>query len=361
MTATGAIAEINLSALCDNYRFLAGRVSGGCAAVVKANAYGLGAEHIAPALAAAGCSQFFVASIAEGVALRAVLPQAFIGVFYGVASREDVALAIAHNLSPSLNSMDQIARWQTAAKGAGRALPASLHVDTGMSRLGVSLSDARRLAEDSSLLEGMDIGLLMSHLACASTPEHPLNAQQCTRFADIRKAFPHMQASLANSSGVMLGVDYHFDLARPGAALYGINPTPDAENPMRTVVTLKSPVLQIRELDEAETVGYGATYQAPAGSRLATVAGGYADGLIRAMGHQGQGYVNGYKVPVAGIISMDVTVLDISKLPRGAVQAGDMVEFVGENLPVDVVAERANTIGYEVFTAIGSRVQRVYA
>lgn len=361
MTATtGAIAEINLSALCDNYRLLCAQGKAVSAAVVKADAYGLGAKDIAKALYKAGCRHFFTASIAEAVALRHALKDATIGVFYGVASDEDVKAAIAHDLIPCLNERGQIARWQDAAKSHERGLPAILHFDTGMSRLGLSHAEAVTLSNDATLLEGIIPHMLMSHLACADTHEHPLNKQQRERFAAICELFPDVHASLANSSGVFLGEDYHFDMIRPGAALYGINPHAEAENPMHTVVTLRSPVLQVRELTQSETVGYGATYNAPKGSRLAAVAGGYADGLIRAMGNEAQAWVNGHKVAIAGIVSMDVTVLDISALPQNAVQVGDWVEFVGAHMPVDTIAAKAGTIGYELFTSIGSRVQRKY-
>lgn len=360
-SATGTIAEINLTALCDNYRLLAGEsASAACAAVIKANAYGLGAEPVAKALHKAGCQHFFTASIAEGVALRHVLQDATIGVFYGIASAEDAELAVAHNLIPCLNDRGQIARWQHAAHQYERALPASLHVDTGMSRLGLSMADVEALGDNRSLLDGIAPQLLMSHLACAGVSDHPLNEQQRERFEAVRAWFPDLPASLANSSGVFLGEGYHFDLLRPGAALYGINPTPDEANPMQTVVTVRAPILQLRVLEQAETVGYGATYNAPTGSRLAAVAGGYADGLMRAMGNNAEAYVNGHRVPIAGVVSMDVTVLDVSALPEGEVKSGDWVEFIGPHMPVDVMAAKAGTIGYELFTSLGSRVQRHY-
>lgn len=360
-TATGTRVDIDLSALCDNYRLLAAQSpAASCAAVVKANAYGLGAEPVAKALHGAGCLHFFTASIAEGVALRQVLPEVSIGVFYGIASDEDAALAVAYDLIPCLNDRGQIVRWQQEARKQERALPADLHVDTGMSRLGVAIADAEALADDRRLLDGIALQRVMSHLACAASPDHPLNGQQQERFAAIHARFAGVPASLANSSGIFLGQEYHFDMLRPGAALYGINPTPDADNPMRTVVTVRAPILQLRVLEQAETVGYGATYLAPEGSRLAAVAGGYADGLVRAMGNRAQAWVNGHKVPLAGIVSMDVTVLDVSALPEGEVRVGDWVEFIGQHMPVDVVAAKAGTIGYELFTSIGSRVVRHY-
>jgi len=359
-TATGAIAEINLAALRANYRLLSQKTAPNqCGAVVKADAYGLGCNIVAPALWEEGCTRFFVATIAEGVALRKYLPNAHIGVFYGVTTQEDAALAIAHKLQPSLNSLGQVELWGRVAAERGHALPASLHVDTGMTRLGLCVEEAMQLAEQPERLAGIEIQWLMSHLSCAGVPEHPLNLKQLRRFDALRKLFAHWPSSFANSSGIFMGQGYHGDLARPGAALYGINPTPYAPNPMQTVVTVKAPVLQIRRLTEAESVGYGATYEAPKGALLATVGCGYADAVIRHMSHHARAWVAGHYVPVIGIVSMDLTVVDISDLPEGAVQAGDWVEFIGPHLPVDDVAAEAGTIGYELFTSMGARVKRM--
>lgn len=363
MTApTGAIARIDLAALCDNYRLLAAKAApAACSAVVKANAYGLGAERVAQALWQGGCSHFFTVSIAEAISLRTVLPQAFIGVFYGVASGEDARLCLAHRLMPCLNSLGQIELWRKAALAQGAPLPAALHVDTGMNRLGLAGEEVALLAQSPEKLDGIEVQWLMSHLACADTPQHPLNALQLRRFTEACGHFPEWPTSLANSSGIFLGTDWHGDLVRPGAALYGINPVPHLPNPMKTVVTIEAPVVQLRELRAEDTVGYGATYKAPAGARLATVACGYADGIMRSMSNRSEAFVAGQRVPVAGIVSMDVTVIDISSLPEGAVQPGDRVEFIGPHIAVDTVAEQAATIGYELFTSIGGRVRREYS
>lgn len=363
MTApTGAIAEIDLGALRANYHLLNEKTAPHrCAAVVKANAYGLGCEAVAQALWEEGATRFFVATIEEGMALRKVLPNAYIGVFYGIGSREDALLAIENKLQPSLNSLGQLELWRGIAQERGNALPASLHVDTGMTRLGLSHADAEQVAAKPELLQGVELQWLMSHLSCAGSPEQPLNLQQLKRFEAVQALFPQVPTSFANSSGIFLGQGYHGQLPRPGAALYGINPTPYAPlNPMQTVVTFKAPILQIRTLSSDESVGYGATYQAEKGARLATVGCGYADSLIRHMSNASRAYVAGSYVPVAGIVSMDLTVIDISSLPEKAIQAGDMVEFVGENLPVDDVAESVGTISYELFTSIGGRVKRNY-
>lgn len=358
---TGAVAEINLAALCANYRLLVAKVAPQtCAAVVKANAYGLGVEPVARALYQEGCRHFFVATIAEGVQLRHILPDVPIGIFYGVASQEDVRAAVENSLMPALNSLEQIDLWRGAAKNCGNNLPALLHVDTGMNRLGLSLSDARQLAEEPHRLEGINLRWVMTHLACADSPEHELNRLQLERFREVAALFPHVQTSFANSSGIFLGKEYHGQLARPGAALYGVNPMPHLPNRMETVVTVKAPILQIRTLSQQETVGYDATCALPKGARLATIACGYADGLMRAMGNKARVFAAGYSVPLVGIVSMDLSVADISALPEEAVRAGDWVELIGPNAPADTAAELAGTIAYELFTSLGGRIKRDY-
>lgn len=358
---TGAIAEINLAALCANYRLLAEKVAPqACAAVVKANAYGLGVEPVARALYDEGCRHFFVATMAEGIQLRQFLADVPIGVFYGVTSQEDARAALEYALMPTLNSLEQVDLWCRAAKTCGETLPALLHVDTGMNRLGLSLTDARQLTEQPQRLEGIDLRWLMTHLACAGTPEHDLNRMQLARFREAAALFPHVPTSFANSSGIFLGREYHGQLARPGAALYGVNPIPHLPNQMRTVVTVKAPVLQIRTLSQRDTVGYNATCPLPKGARLATIACGYADGLIRAMGNRAKVFIAGQLVPLAGIVSMDLSVADISSLPENTVQTGDWIELIGPNAQADVAAEQAGTIAYELFTSLGMRMKREY-
>lgn len=359
--ATNAIVEIDLAAIAANYRHLADTVAPQtCAAVVKANAYGLGIDPVAITLHEAGCQHFFVATIGEGIALRALLTDVQIGVFYGVSTTADAALCAEHNLLPSLNSLEQIAVFCAAATQLGRLLPACVHVDTGMNRLGLSLADAEHLAANRELLHGIDVRWLMTHLSCAPFVDHTLNPKQLERFDTVQALFPEWPTSITNSPGIFLGQEYHGNLARPGAALYGLNPHPKQQNPMRNVVTIKAPVIQLRTVGEEQGVGYGCTYTAPAGARLASIACGYADGLLRSMSNKTQAYVAGQYVPVVGIVSMDVTVIDISGLPQGAVGLGDMVEFVGKHLSIDKVAAQAGTIGYEILTSLNPRIRRIY-
>lgn len=355
--ATTSVVEIYLDAVAANYRLLKARAAKDCAAVVKADAYGLGAVRVAQKLWQEGCRYFFVATIDEGVELRKAGVQGFIGVFYGIASREDAELARAHQLTPSLNTCEQVKRFNAFAREVGAHLPAMLHVDSGMTRLGVSHAEAQAIAQGAQS-DALRIDWVMSHLACASEPQHPQNAQQRERFVETAKLFPHAKLSFANSSGIFLGEEYHFDLCRPGAALYGISPVPQG-NPMQQVVTVKCPVIQVRKLEQAEHVGYGATYFAPKHSVLLTVAGGYADGFIRSLSNRGYVVVNGHKAPIAGIVSMDVVVVDVTHVP-GEFAEGGWVEVVGKHHPVDAVAAQAGTIGYEILTGMNKRVKRVY-
>jgi alanine racemase len=360
--SAGAILNIDLAALAENYRILAGRAAAGvdCAAVVKADAYGLSLDRVAPALSAAGCRRFFVAQLDEGMALRSLLPEAEIHVLGGLLPGLEDAF-LAHRLKPTLNSLGEIEIWARHAGRHGEPLAADLHVDTGMLRLGLPPDELDRLAGEPDRLAGIEVALLISHLACAEQPDHPLNARQLASFHRARERLPTCPASLANSSGIFLGSDYHFDLLRPGIALYGANPTPDSANPMRDVVHLRARVWQVREARPGETVGYGASYEVTRPMRIATVALGYGDGYPRALSNRGQVYVDGRAVPVVGRISMDSTTIDVSALPEGQVRPGTLVEVIGPDNPIDRVAAAAGTIAYELLTQLGGRLHRSYS
>jgi len=353
--------EISLPAICANYRLLKERhAAHNIAAVVKANAYGLGVEAVSTALWDEGCKEFFVATLEEAIELRRILPQAHIGVFNGLLAGEEKEYA-QHRLTPVLNDVGQVSKWRIVSG----EWPVIIHVDTGMTRLGLSESDLKALLH-SPLATGHS-PLLMSHLACANDPAHPKNAEQLARFKRALALFPKAKASLCNSSGIFLSSEFHFDVARPGCALYGINPTNGA-NPMQPVAILSAPILQIRHVEHNETVGYGATYKVSKGSRIAVVALGYADGWLRSLGNKGFAYIAGYKVPIIGRISMDMLALDITAIPSltSPPQAGGKegenlrAEFINKEQTVDNVAAACGTIGYEVFTRMGERVKRVY-
>jgi alanine racemase len=353
----GAIVTIDLAAIRENYRRLRarlGRVK--CAGVVKADAYGLGAAQVAPALVEEGCDTFFVAQVSEGISLRDVLgPKPSIYILNGIPPGAE-GECVAEGLIPVINSLEQLVAWRRAARG--ETMPAAIQVDTGMSRLGMAPTEVERLASDPDILAGISVRLVMSHLACADEPDHPANLVQCRTFERLRARLPRAAASLANSSGIFLGPDYHYDVARPGAALYGINPTPGSPNPMRPVIRLCAKVIQTRELQAGTGVGYGHSFRTAGPLATATISLGYADGWHRKAA--GAAFFNGVRLPFAGRVSMDSIILDISALPRGALRAGDLVDLIDERQTVDDVAGFSSTIGYEVLTGLGRRLYRRY-
>ncbi|MCE4225551.1 alanine racemase [Methylobacterium sp. C25] len=353
--AHGARLTIDLDAIVANWRRLGAQAPRAeCSAVVKADAYGCGLTAVAPALARAGCRTFFVAHLEEGLAARECLPDADIYILNGLAPGAGKSFA-AHRLMPVLGSQEELAEWAGISDGA---LPAALHVDTGMNRLGLHMSEALALAGDP-LLARAGIRLLVSHLVSAEKPDEPINARQIEAFAAVRQAHPGIPASLANSSGVFLGAPAHHELLRPGYALFGGNPTPyRAENPMRPVVRLESPILQIRDVEAGDTAGYNGRWQAPSPRRLATLSLGYADGYPRSGSQTGHALVGGVLCPILGLISMDLIILDVTDAP-GA-RRGVMATLIGDGLDVDTVGEAAGTIGYEILTGLGSRYVRSY-
>lgn len=355
----GAVLEIDLAAIAENWRRLSARLGAGVstAAVVKADAYGLGMAAVAPALAAAGCRLFFAATLDEGLALRRLLREAEIAVLNGLLPGTGGEFRAAR-LVPVLNDLAQIAAWR--ADAGTRALPAMLHVDTGMSRLGLPPAELARLAAAPEQLAELSLRAVLSHLACAEDAAHPLNAAQLAAFRAARAALPPAPASLAASSGIFLGPDYHFDFVRPGVALYGVNPTPAPANPMRPVVRLKGRILQVRDVDSGATVGYGAAHRMARAGRVATIAVGYADGWLRSLSHRGSAGIAGQRAPVIGRISMDLLTLDVTGIDPALVRPGDFVDLIDDEHGVDAVAAAAGTIGYEILTALGRRYHRVY-
>jgi alanine racemase len=363
-THAGAILTIDLDAVAANYALLSKKSPGAaCAAVVKADAYGVGLEPVARRLAHEGCRQFFVAQLAEAVTLREVLDNvahdSAIHVLNGPdpGTEEDFKNCRA---IPVLNSLTQIALWSSHAKKRALSQDAVLHVDTGMARLGLTKADVDVLAADPDRLSGLNIHLVVSHLACAEERTNPLNERQRRLFDDLRARLPVAPASLANSSGIFLGTGFHYDMVRPGASIYGISPLPDESNPMRQVINLKGKIIQIRVIDTDMTVGYGATHRATRPSRIATVAVGYGDGYPRHLGNRGHGYIGDALVPIVGRVSMDLTTFDVSDVPESATQPGMMIELLNERHTVDDLAREADTIGYEVLTNLGKRYQRRY-
>jgi alanine racemase len=353
----GAVLTVDLGAVRQNYRGLRERLDGAeCGAVVKADGYGLGASEVASALLREGCRSFFVAHAAEGIMLRQAIgerPDIYIlnGVHPG--AEDDCAVA---GLIALANSAEQLAAWRAAARRLDRRLPVAVQVDSGMSRLGMSPDEVGSLGPDA--FDGLDLKLAMSHLACADEPDNPVNERQRQAFDALRAMLPPAPASLENSSGVFLGEAFRYDLARPGAALYGVNPTPGRNNPMRPAVRLEAKVIQTRNLLADIGVGYGHAYRTSAPLRTATVALGYADGWPRRTA--ASAFFKGKKLPFVGRVSMDSIILDISALAEGRLHPGDLVEVIGENQTVDEIAGLSGTIGYEILTGLGDRFHRRY-
>jgi alanine racemase len=358
--------KIDLGALADNWRDLARRAAPGrCAAVIKANAYGIGVSEAAPALWAAGARVFFVAHFSEGIAARRVLAaEAAIYVLNGLESGADPGDYVEHRLAPAIGGEEELKRWSAFAARQGRISPCAIHLDTGMNRLGFeSLARLRSAMARLGATSGAD--LLMSHLISSEIPGDPTNPAQIELFEAARAAFPHLPASLANSSGMFLDRSPIYDLARPGYALYGGNPTPGRPNPMRPVVTLTAAIQQIRSIEAGMSCGYNAQWTARRPTRLATLLIGYADGLPRGAGATdakpgAEVAVAGGRCALVGRVSMDLTIVDVTDLAEDAVRPGDAVEFFGRANDLDDFATRSGTIGYHLLTSLGPRYQRDY-
>ncbi|MEJ0019167.1 MAG: alanine racemase [Acetobacteraceae bacterium] len=349
----GAVLHIDLAAIVANWRLLGTlHPAGPVAGVVKANAYGLGAEQVAAALYAAGCRHFFVALLDEALAIRHLVPDAMLVVLGGLIPGTEPEYR-AHGIVPVLGSLAEIAAW-SATPGQ----PAILHVDTGMSRLGLDARELAVLQQDHTRLAGIDLRYVMTHLIASEVAGDPLNRRQQRRFAAACDGLPAAPRSFANSSGIFLGAAWGSDLARPGAALYGINPTPAAPNPMRLPVLLRARVLAVREIAAGGSVGYNATWHAARPSRIATAAIGYADGLHRSVAGRGLAFFDGTPVPLVGRVSMDLTTFDVTDV--AGVVPGSWLEILGPHQTADDLAAAAGTNGYEVLTSLGRRFHRLY-
>ncbi|MBM3502769.1 MAG: alanine racemase [Alphaproteobacteria bacterium] len=358
---------IDLDAIAANYRRIQSRLTTPCecAAVVKANAYGLGALEVAAKLYAVGCRTFFVATVDEGLALRQEFEDATPGqqpqiVVLGGPSIDAVDALVSGWLTPVLSTPEHVDLWREEASNLGRALPAVVHVDTGMNRLGFTPEEWAGSLNEPRRWTGIDVRLLMSHLACADEPSHPKNEGQRRAFDRCRKRLPATRASLANSAGVLCGPAFHYDLVRPGIALYGGNPLNSDVNEFSQVIVLESKIVQIHEIDSPQTVGYGATHTVTGPSRIATVGVGYADGYPRSLSNAGFAFLGGVRVPVVGRVSMDLMTLDVSAVPGNVAYPGATIELIGPNAPVDALALTAGTISYELLTRLGCRYERRY-
>jgi alanine racemase len=352
------VLEIDLDAIAENWRTIRRlHPSGPVAVVLKANAYGLGALAVAPHLFAAGCRHFFVAHLGEALPLRPLLPGAMLAVLNGLWPGDAPAYSDAE-IAPVLGSLSEIDEWSAHARTMGRALPALLHVDTGMNRLGLSPMEVDALAAEPARLDGVQLLYVMTHLVSAENPSDPINTLQRDRFAQAAARLPPAPRSLANSSGCLLGAGFASDLARPGAALYGVNPAPGRLNPMRAAVRLRARILQVRDVPPGACVGYNGVWTAERPSRIATVSVGYADGYPRALTNRATACFDGQPLPLVGRVSMDLSTFDITDAP--AAGPGGWLDLIGPGIPVDEVARQAGTNGYEILTQLGTRYRRVY-
>ncbi|MBB3771680.1 alanine racemase [Angulomicrobium tetraedrale] len=359
--AAPGILTIDLGALAANYRALQARVGAArVAGVVKADAYGLGALRVAPALYAAGCRDFFVAHLSEARVLRPALgPDARLYVLNGLQPGAEPAAAEA-GIVPVLNSLEQIERWSRLAGAQRRTLPALLQFDTGMSRLGLAPDEVEALIAAPARLEGVRVLHVMSHLASADEPDNAQNAAQLVEMQRFARAFPGVEMCFANSGGVFLGPDYHGTLVRPGIALYGGAPVAGIANPMAPVVRLEVRVIQTRAVPAGARVGYGGAHVTVGERRLATIAAGYADGVPRHLSDRGAAYLGATRLPMVGRVSMDSLTLDVTELPPGTLRLGSLVELIGPHQTLEDMASAAGTIAYEILTRLGTRYHRVY-
>ena len=364
LSSANGVLTVDLDAIITNWRKLEKTaVPAECGGVIKADAYGCGVEPVARALATAGCKTFFVATLEEARAARAAVPSAAIYVLNGFFQNTGEAYAKI-DCRPVIGDLNELAEWDVFCRRTGWNGGAAIHIDTGMHRLGLTVTEAQGLIPRINAGDH-GITLVMSHLASAEQLNNPVNVRQLTAFREIASLFTSVPTSLANSSGVYLGAPFQFDLVRPGAALYGVNPTPESDNPMQPVLELKARIVQIRNIERGETVGYGGTWTARRPTRIVVISAGYADGYFRAAsandGTRGaEVIVAGRRCPVAGRISMDLMAIDITDLPPKAVRRGHMVTLIGEGITVDELAHHFGTIGYEVLTSLGRRYARIY-
>lgn len=369
----GGRLTVDLAALVENYRLLQKQAAPArVAGVVKADAYGLGATRVGPALWAAGCRTFFVALPQEGVNLRAALPDADIFVLNGTFGPEAAPVFAAHRLIPVIGSTADISCWEAFGWNDGATpRPCAIHIDTGMNRLGLTLEEARSFAADNALTGALTPRLIMSHLACGDDASHPLNQRQMESFQAVREIFNGVESSLSNSAGIFLGSNFSFDLVRPGIGLYGGQPFNGSENPMHPVATLEARVVQVRHARAGETASYGAYGKIERDAVIAIVSTGYADGyhrsssfagvpLRQSVASGGHGFIHGKRVPILGRVTMDLTLFDVTDLGPEGVAVGDWIELFGKNISVDEAASAAGTISYEMLTSLGRRYHRHY-
>jgi len=354
------IARIDLDRLVTNWRAL-DQLSGTAqaSAVIKADAYGHGVHMVGQALYKAGCRTFFTASIDEAVHLRSILSTAVIGYFDGL-DRDDIEAVLEHNILPSVSTTGQLAILAETAKKQGQPIPAMIQIDTGMNRLGAGPDNLTTLATSDDISAG-DWRLIFSHLASADDPASMQSTAQREAFDQARRLFPPIPASLAATGGIALGEKYHYQMTRPGIGIYGLPPVPQLAPYLKPALSLHARVLQIRDAKPGDHIGYNATATLNRSSRLATIAGGYADGVRRQLSNKGIVHKDGLTAPVIGRVSMDTTIIDITNWPSDHLTPGDWVDLIHDGYTADDMARDSDTIGYDVLTTLGLRAKRQYA
>lgn len=362
--ATGTVT-IDLGRIAANWRALAEKVSPArCAAVVKADAYGLGAARVVGALTRAGCRTFFIATPDEAETARRLAPSAEIYALDGLVGNTAAAFA-RQSVKPVLSTLEDIVAWSALCKARGEKLPAAIHIDTGLNRLGLPAREVRRIADDLPVTTSIGIDLVISHLASADNPRDPKNRDQLLAFETLSALFPGVPRSLAASDGLMLGAAYHFDLVRPGYALYGGQASQMAPAPVQPAVAVAARILAVCDVAAGNTVGYSATWRAKRPSRIATIAAGYADGIPRTASAPdgrpgGHVMIAGHLAPMIGRVSMDLVTVDVTDLPDETAMPGAFAELIAEGLSIEDAGFAAGTIGYEILTRLGPRFARLY-
>lgn len=362
--AAGAVI-VDLDQVADNWTALNRHVAPSrCAAVVKADAYGLGAEKVIPALCSAGADSLFVATLREAQQARKLAPSATVFILDGLLPGT-TAQTIASGAVPVLSTYEEVEEWGAAAPSRHEPLASAFHVDTGLNRLGMNAAAIRKLASNGHLMDRLSVKLVMSHLACADEPENAKNAQQLSVFNALQPILPSAPLSLAASDGLMLNKEFHFDMVRPGYAIYGGQAMPERQTPVAPAVEVYARILQIRDVVPGQTVGYSATYSPERMSRIAVIAAGYADGYLRHLSAAsgdvgGQVAIAGKLCPVVGRVSMDLITVDVTDLEDIEIKRGDWAEIIGPNITIEDVGRSSGTIGYEVLTRLSPRFHRTY-
>ncbi len=355
---SNSVLEIDLNIIRDNYLSLKELVRSEVSAAVKANAYGLGATQITKTLKNAGCNKFFVATLVEALEIRKLFDDITIYVLSGIFHGQEEYF-LANNLIPVLNNLEQIQLFNDLCIARAKKHKAIIHIDTGMNRLGFTEKEVRILQESQELYSAMSLQYIMSHLACSEEAENDFNRYQLTKFIELKQGFGDIKASLANSGGIVLGMDYHFDLVRPGAGIYGLQLNNEMSF-LRNPVRLFSKLIQVKEVAEGQKIGYNLTHGFEKTAIVGTICVGYADGLSRLLSNKGLCFINGFAVPIVGRISMDLINLDLSNIPAIHRKIGQEVDIICKHQTPDMLATKAGTIGYEVLTSLGNRYERKY-